>query len=175
LNAPGSWHDSRVARSIYNKLLERTPEPFYVIADTAFPRGPSSIQGKIKAPLKSGQPITADPLEQDSVLAFNRQLLSYRQTAEWGMRALQGAFPRLRVPLEADNTEARQETLETIVRLHNLRTLRIGTNEIREVYMPLWKKSEDERLWHDLDNMLFKDIRKYDRVSRFHLIVVENE
>jgi hypothetical protein len=33
-------------------------------------------------------------------VAFDRELLSYRQTAEWGMPGLQGSFGRLRIPLE---------------------------------------------------------------------------
>ncbi|KAJ7156605.1 hypothetical protein C8R43DRAFT_1087314 [Mycena crocata] len=66
LNAPGSWHDSHVAHPIYKKLLNRTPDGFYLI------RG------------------TRDKIEE--WLAFDRQLLLYRQTAEWGNRGLQGAF-----------------------------------------------------------------------------------
>jgi hypothetical protein len=37
LNCPGSWHDSHIARSIYKKLCDKTPEGFYLVADTAFP------------------------------------------------------------------------------------------------------------------------------------------
>lgn len=36
---------------------------------------------------------TADQIAEAT--AFNRELLSYRQTAEWGMRAIQGSFGRL--------------------------------------------------------------------------------
>ncbi|KAJ7653534.1 hypothetical protein DFH06DRAFT_1133698 [Mycena polygramma] len=53
LNAPGSWHDSRIARPIYEKLRTRTPEGFYLVADTAFPRGAKQIEGRIRAPIKS--------------------------------------------------------------------------------------------------------------------------
>jgi hypothetical protein len=55
LNAPGSWHDSRVAQSIYEKLLAQTPDGFYFVADTAFPRGVQQIARKIRAPIKTGQ------------------------------------------------------------------------------------------------------------------------
>jgi hypothetical protein len=89
LNAPGSWHDSRVARPIYEKLCTRTPEGFYLVADTAFPRGAKQIEGKIRAPIKTGQRIRGTTDEIQEKLAFDRELLSYRQTAEWGMRGLQ--------------------------------------------------------------------------------------
>lgn len=55
INAPGSWHDSRVANTIYERLHTCTPPGFYLVADTAFPRGPNIINEKIQAPLKSGQ------------------------------------------------------------------------------------------------------------------------
>ena len=41
--------------------------------------------------------------------------------------------------------------------------------------MPIWKASEDEQLWVDLGDMTFGDVWKRDRVSRFHLVVVDEE
>ena len=57
LNAPGSWHDSRVAQTIYEKLRTRTPNGFYLVADTAFPRGNAELcnGGFIRAPMKAGE------------------------------------------------------------------------------------------------------------------------
>ena len=65
LNAPGSWHDSHVAQPIYEKLGTKTPAGFYLVADTAFPRGTNQIQGRIQAPLKEGQRLhgTAEEIE----------------------------------------------------------------------------------------------------------------
>ena len=31
LNAPGSWHDAAAATDLYERLLKRTPEGYYVI------------------------------------------------------------------------------------------------------------------------------------------------
>ncbi|ETP01839.1 hypothetical protein F441_20991 [Phytophthora nicotianae CJ01A1] len=39
LNAPGNSHDAAVARHLYDKLLYRTPDGFFAIADTAFKAG----------------------------------------------------------------------------------------------------------------------------------------
>lgn len=36
-----------------DKLLDETPEGYYLVADTAFPRTAVSIQSRIKTPLKS--------------------------------------------------------------------------------------------------------------------------
>ncbi|KAJ3807925.1 hypothetical protein F5876DRAFT_79258 [Lentinula aff. lateritia] len=55
LNAPRSWHDAYTAKPIFERLQSRVPDGYYVVSDTAFPRGPISIQGKIKAPMKGGE------------------------------------------------------------------------------------------------------------------------
>lgn len=170
MNAPGSWHDAQVARSIYKQLEADTPEGFYIVADTAFPRGTRSIAGRIRAPLKSGEQVSANPVTQEYILAFNHQLLSYRQTAEWGMRTVQGSFGRLRVPLEISSSEHRQRLLQICIRLVNLHARCVGISQIRSVYMPIW--SHDEEVWNNFGNMLFGDIHNRDRVSRFHLQIV---
>jgi hypothetical protein len=170
LNAPGSWHDSRVAQPIYEKLRTQTPDEFYLVADTAFPRGAAHIDGRIRAPLKSGQRLRGTETQIAERMAFDRQLLSFRQTAEWGNRALQGSFGRLRIPLEIKHTERRGNLLETCVRAHNLRGQKVGFNQIRTVYMPQWRETdEDEIVWRNFENMLFAELRVKDRVSRFHM------
>jgi hypothetical protein len=92
LNAPRSWHDSWVAQPIYKKLEHQTPSGYYLVADTAFPQGTEQISGHIQALLKKDALLPSDENERAEWLAFNRQLLSYGQTAKWGMRALQGSF-----------------------------------------------------------------------------------
>ena len=166
INVPGSWHDSCIAQPIYCKLELDTPDGFYVVADTAFPRGTQSIAGRIQAPVKTGQCMqgTAEQIE-----AFDRELLSYRQTAEWGNRALQGSFGCLQIPLEINDSQRRGDLIETCIRLYNFRAERVGLNQIREVYMPQWRmNAEDEERWSNFENMLFSDQRKKDCVSRFH-------
>ncbi|KAG2336009.1 hypothetical protein BDR05DRAFT_978872 [Suillus weaverae] len=139
LNALGSWHGSC----------------YYVVADTAFPRGSNDIQGRIRAPLKQGQRVQGSLAEIDEHMAFNRELLSYRQTAEWGMRGLQGAFGRLRVPLEIGNKDSQGDLIEICIRLHNLRAIRVGINQIRTT-------DDDIAVWSDFENMLFSEQRQKD-------------
>lgn len=130
MNAPGSWHDSRVARPIYEKLRTETPEGYYLVTDTAFPRGTDQISGQIKAPMKDGTHLPVDRAERELLLQVDRQLLSYRQTAEWGMRTIQGTFGRLRVPLQINYQEIRGDLLEICARLYNLRARAVGINQI---------------------------------------------
>ena len=70
-NAPGSWHDSRVAQPIYNVLQNKTPDGYYIIADTAFPRGTAEINGCICVPLKDGQRVAGTPDQIMETMAFN--------------------------------------------------------------------------------------------------------
>jgi hypothetical protein len=85
------------------------------------------------------------------------------------MRGIQGSFGRLRIPLDIADQDARGNLLEICVRLHNLRAQRVGHNQIRTVYMPLWRQhKEDEEVWTNFENMLFSEQRRVDRVSRFH-------
>ncbi len=83
------------------------------------------------------------------------------------MRALQGSFGRLRVPLDINDEQGRVRLILTCVRLNNLRANRVGISEIRRVYEPLWR-SEDDELWENFKDMLFADVRRRDRVSRFY-------
>jgi hypothetical protein len=151
----------------------KVPEGYFLVSDTAFPRGMDSIAGKIHTPLKRGDRIPDDPVACQHLFTVNRQLLSYRQTAEWGMHTLQGSFGRLRVPLPITSESRRCHRIEICACLTNVCARSVGISQIQSVYVPIWRASEDDRLWLNLGDMLFGDIQKCDRVSRFHLEVVE--
>ena len=169
INCPGSWHDSRVAEGIYDKLEHDTPDGYSIVADAAFPTGHNRIAGKILVPLKANEELPQNRTQREHKLQLSRSILSYRQTAEWGMRELQGSFGRLRILLGAEDMEKRADLIETCFRLHNLRTRLVGINQIKNVYVPAWSEGESGRVWEGFENILFSDQRKYDRVSRFHV------
>ncbi|EGZ24867.1 hypothetical protein PHYSODRAFT_296798 [Phytophthora sojae] len=118
MNAPGSWHDAAVAQDLYGKLQDKTPEGFFAIADSAFPRSRQGISSRIQTPLKkrSRQPRILREQgrfdELEALMARNSELVSARQAAEWGMRSLQGSFARLKMPLPADDDEYRSIVIE---------------------------------------------------------------
>jgi len=99
---------------------------------------------------------------------FDRQLLSYRQTAEWGNRTIQGTFGRLRVPLPINYGDLRADILESCIQLCNLRTRSVGYNQTRTVYKDVW--SDEENLWLSFEHMIFSEQRQNDRVERFYMI-----
>lgn len=84
------------------------------------------------------------------------------------MRELQGSFGRLRIPLGIEVLDKRADLLETCFRLHNLRTRLVGINQIKNVYVPIWREG-DGRVWEGFEDILFSDQRKYDHVSTFHV------
>jgi hypothetical protein len=138
------------------------------VADTAFPRGTDVIHGRIKAPLTAASELEGTPQEIEEIVKFNWELLSYRQTAEWGNRGLQGSFGRLRVPLEVNAMDRRCDILEVCARAFCLRTRRMGINQIYSVYV----RQENEFGGRDFRNILFADQRRNDRVVQFHIEAV---
>ncbi|KAE8966495.1 hypothetical protein PF010_g28358 [Phytophthora fragariae] len=86
LNAPGCMHDSQIAEwgSVYAKLEEVfRATGGQVVVDSAFSE---TTYGFL---LKSGQDVVLPT-------AIGKQVTSLRQSTEWGMRALQASFPRLK-------------------------------------------------------------------------------
>ena len=168
INAPGSWHDARVAHTLYERLRSRTPDGFYLVADTAFPRT-GTMKDRIRTASKSTDKPPANRADALKLNALNRQLLSYRQAAEWGMREIRGSFGRLRIPLPIENTSLRRKLLKLAGKMHQLRVRRVGISHIMNTYMPIWKDGiENIDVWENWEKMLFRDMRRKDRVSRFH-------
>jgi hypothetical protein len=64
-----------------------------------------------------------------------------RQAAEWGMRAVQVSFPRLKdkIRYEEDAIE-RKLVSKLVVMLYNYRIEHVGLNQIRNTYVPSWSK-----------------------------------
>ena len=118
------------------------------------------------AALKNNARLPTNPVDRAHALAFNAELVSCRQAAEWGMCSIQGSFGRLWLPLDANDDSKRRDLLEVCMRLHNLRTSLIGINQIRNTYMPVWKASDN--LWETFGDALFGDIAHNDRVNHFY-------
>ena len=114
-------------------------------------------------PLQHGDILPLEEEERRSVLAHSRAVLSYRQTAEWGMRQLQGSFGRLSLPLDINDRDQRSNILEACLRLHNLKAHLVGINQIRNVY-----SRNFERPWGGFE-LVFFPRRQLGRVSNFHV------
>ena len=55
LNTPGSWHDSNIAKRLYNKLLYKTSAGYRLISNTAFPQCTNQLACMGREQAESGQ------------------------------------------------------------------------------------------------------------------------
>jgi hypothetical protein len=100
------------------------------VTDTAFLHGTDQIAGHIKVPMKDGARLPVDHAEHENVMRHDRQLLSFRQTAEWGMHTMQGSFGQLHVPLAINDSDLWGDILESTSWLFNLRACTVSHNQI---------------------------------------------
>jgi hypothetical protein len=129
-NRPGSWHDARVVLPLYEQLHTQTPEGYKLVADAAF----QAWMDKVITPLKKNQ-FSSNPIQAALQLRQHHRVVSVRQPAEWGMRALQASFQRLTVPLTASNFEYNSVLITCCLYLYNFRTRRVpGFNQIKTVF-----------------------------------------
>ena len=75
-----------------------------------------------------------------------REATSLRQSAEWGMRALQSSFPRLKNKFKYEENGSRSMMLKALLLLYNMRACRVGINQIQNVYQPLLDQDAGETL-----------------------------
>ena len=140
-NCPGNWHDSVVSRTggLYDILIRDVPNGFFVVADSAFPVH-GDVGQKIKRCPKHGEIATQSIIGLSSTQL--EDLSKMRQSAEWGNRALEGSFPRLKevFPWE-EGGFFRSVVITNCVHLVNLRARLIGPSQIRSVWMP-WLRCE---------------------------------
>ena len=74
----------------------------------------------------------------------NSEATSMRQSAEWGMRALQSSFPRLRDRFIYEETGERKIIMKFLLLLYNVRARKVGINQIRNTYMPYLNRDVNE-------------------------------
>lgn len=151
-NYPGSWHDSAVSFDLIQTVLDTIgDEDFAFCVDQGFPRS-GILQDRFVGPYSKKFLRKLDPIVRQLLLVRIHRYVSLRQSAEWGMRALQGTFTRLKSRLTANN-RMRRLIIETIVLLSNFRTTHVGLNQIATVFNPHYEQVIN------LDG--------YDRISRY--------
>ncbi len=140
LNCPGSWHDAKIARigGLWSVLRKKMGPGMYIVGDSAFPVNPETDHRIVRTRKACEVDISQNEVDGARDLRTQSAITCVRQAAEWGMRAIKSAFPRLKSCLTSDERQ-RRVLLRVIVRLFNLRTEREGRNQIRSVY---WNKSK---------------------------------
>ena len=126
VNAPGSFHDSKVAKwgNVYEHVSS-LPNGYKCCCDDAFSTSGilSNKLVKTKEQYKGGV----------SRPTYDMSLTHLRQCSEWGNNILTGVFRRLRSLLPTDNM-TRALIMWSCIYLHNYRTEIIGRNQIRKYF-----------------------------------------
>ena len=120
-------HDSDMAgHGLYKKMEEvyqQTGEK--VVVDSAFKLK------QLKCLIKSSQ---SDPRDEE-LLLINRDATSIRQLSEWGMRMIQGGFPRIKDCMKYEEKSDRKIIFMLLIHIYNFKTTNIGMNTILNSYM----------------------------------------
>ena len=114
---------------LYEKLEDKVPENFRLLADSAF-SGASAVHRPAKilrVPKENSREY--NQTQRQWYGAITRQ----RQAVEWGMRSIQSSFQRVKIPMPSDQHH-RRKILEVMFRLHNFRVSETGVNQIRRVF-----------------------------------------
>jgi len=133
VNAPRSIHDSMLARwgglcATLEKVYEETGGKCCV--DSAF----ATLNAECM--IKSAQNPTGN---EDTVgICCLAQATSLRQAAEWGMRAIQLSFPRLKDKINIKHNGERRVFLHLMPLLCNFGLEHVGLNQIRNTHCLQW-------------------------------------
>jgi hypothetical protein len=138
-NVPGCCHDSTIADwgGIHDKL-ERVYEEtgLKLVIDSAFASGIYEFLIKSSQDDLTADDQFLDVAEQVRNIAVKRAATSMRQSVEWGMRAIQSSFPRLKDTIVYEEYGERRIIFNCLFHLYNLRARLVGINQIANVYLP---------------------------------------
>jgi hypothetical protein len=138
INYPGSWADSAVTRNFLPFLRAKIGQ-YKIVVDQGFPRS-GDAYGVLVGPLTKKGARKLHASVRAEMIRRSNIYVSLRQASEWGMRALQGSFPRFKSRLPS-NSAKREKVIRTIVLVHNFRTHLIGRNQIKTVFDPEYERS----------------------------------
>jgi hypothetical protein len=116
INYPGSWSDGSLTTYFFLHLKERIGD-YKICVDQGFPRS-GDATGILVGPIPERSACRVQPLVRDNLIHLSNVYTSLRQASKWGMRGLQGTFPRCKkcLPLDKDK---RRHVLECIILVHN--------------------------------------------------------
>ena len=147
-NVPGCFHDSTIAE--WGKIYEKLGNVWDMVGgkctvDSAFSKKNNPFL------IKSSQ--TDPEFNDDNDFAVNTEATSMRQSAEWGMRAIQSSFPRLKDRFIYEEYGERKIIFKFMLLLYNVRARKVGINQIRNTYMPYLNRDANEEFVIPLMNV----------------------
>ena len=123
INFPGSWHDGSITTNLLPFITGKI-QGYKICVDQGFPRSGDACQILV-GPYSKRSACRLAPNLRPYLLRMSATYTSLRQASEWGMKALQGSFPRCKARLPSCKVK-RGLVLEAIVLIHNFRTELVG-------------------------------------------------
>jgi hypothetical protein len=151
INFPGSWHDGSITANILPYITNNIGN-YKICVDQGFPRSGDAYQILV-GPVSKKTASKLAPNLRPYLLRMSNVYTSLRQASEWGMRSLQGTFPRCKKRLPSDAYK-RKMVMQCIVHIHNFRTEVVGLNQISTVFNPEYERCIN--------------LRGYDRIRRYY-------
>lgn len=156
INYPGSWHDSMVSQKLTTHVAQNIG-CYALCVDQGFKRS-GEMFAKYVGPISKRRVANIAPVLLHNELLLSNAYTQLRQAAEWGMKALQGAFTRLKSRLTSDS-EKRFLIIYGCVLLHNFQTVHVGFNQISTVF--------------DAEYDAYLNMENYDRIARYFRVAEE--
>lgn len=137
LNFPGSSHDGSICMNLMPIIKEKIGS-YKICVDQGFPRSGDAYDILV-GPMSRRTAGRLSPFIRPYLLQLSNCYVSLRQASEWGMRGLQGSFPRFKKRLPSDKTK-RKNIIQSIVLVHNFRTEIMGCGQINAVFDPEYER-----------------------------------
>ncbi len=152
INYPGSCADGLLTARFLHHIKKRIGN-YKICVDQGFPQS-GNAEGILVGPIPEQSAQRLHSSMRDRLLKLSNIYTSLCQASEWGMRGLQGSFPRCKKRLPTDNLQ-RRKILEAIIFVHNFRTEVVGLSQIRTVFDPEYERSIT--------------LEGYDRIAQYYL------
>ncbi len=137
INFPGSWHDGSLTANVLPYIRDNI-RCYKICVDQGFPKS-GAAAGILVGPISKKTAWTLAPILRPYLLKISSVYTSLRQASEWGMRSLQGTFPRCKKRLPG-NASKHKKVIQSIVLIHNFRTELVGLNHIKTVFDPEYER-----------------------------------
>jgi len=151
INFPGSWHDGSIMANFLPNLCKKIGT-YKMCIDQGLTKSGDALDVLV-GPISHAQAYQLAPNLRPYLICLSNVYVSLHQASEWGMRGLQGTFPRCKKRLPG-NPFTCKLVIQSIVLVHNFRTETVGFNQIRTVFDPQYE--------------MYISLSGYDRIRRFY-------
>ena len=161
--APGAFHDARLAEPFFAKMrtLAFNPHRLGVVVDSGFTghdadgnNGEAAVFRPLDARAKAGN-------VSEVVKQWSAYLVTIRQANEWSNGALKSSWPRIVSVMDYNKIDKLHLLMEVAIHLHNLRTRRVGFNQLKTVFMPYVNERFKQQLLNARANRGEEGLKRY--------------